>query len=749
MANTLSKGRLLLVTSLVMALLSYPLGSQAGSQNESPIQIQSLSTSIVGLSFDVDIQAEPYSQLEIKIEKPSKQELVFQAISDNKGQAQLTIDPFHLQEAGNYEIEARNISENGSFGFTQAFYLYTGSLDTNSQVTVQKSVGAIGETLLLEVQLTDQYKNPIEGHVLKAITSSETVGIYSSEFASDKNGEMEFFITGYEAGISEITLFDSSANKSLVNTPKVAFTDESGFKEVGGHTYQSQSVYLSAESGAINGFRIEGLESGSMLGENTSVSVTAIDESGITVTDYTGTIRFSSTDSGASLPSDYNFLAEDQGTHDFDLSFKFISPGEQSLSVTDINQSSIQSEDDFEVLSDSEINFDSDFVSNEYNREGDFELLSPSSGTYSSSSLVIQGEASYGFSAIIYLNDEMIDHTDVTFEEDFEFDLKDIPDGDHELYVEIAELYIEDEDSELVVISVSETSSIVDLSIDTTAPELFSIETSPAREFSPGESFMIEVLSESDLDEVSIILNGQVTQMDEASTSGKYEALLIAPTDLGDYGVDVFLMDTLGNEVQYRDQLILTVSQSTDTSDSGNTGDSENPDTTDNSLNSSTSDTTTLSKDALPETITGLTATPSEQAVILSWESAESANAIAYYRVYYGPSSDSLFAISDTFDSSTSWIITNLVGDQIYYFSVSAIDIQGNEGEQSNVSLGIPTPGPETTIEIPMGGDDVPLLTDTSNLPNKVPETGAGSMGILGISFLSSGAYCRLRKKRN
>src|SRR5439155_663711 len=52
-------------------------------------------------------------------------------------------------------------------------------------------------------------------------------------------------------------------------------------------------------------------------GVSLSVTVTAQDVFANTATAYTGTVHFTSTDGQVSLPTDYTFLAADNGTHTF------------------------------------------------------------------------------------------------------------------------------------------------------------------------------------------------------------------------------------------------------------------------------------------------------------------------------------------------------------------------------------------------------------------------------------------------
>jgi plastocyanin len=71
------------------------------------------------------------------------------------------------------------------------------------------------------------------------------------------------------------------------------------------------------------------------------VTVTAVDANGNTVTGYTGTVGFSSTDSSAVLPAHYTFTSSDQGTHMFSGGVTLVTPGSQTLTVQDAANASI------------------------------------------------------------------------------------------------------------------------------------------------------------------------------------------------------------------------------------------------------------------------------------------------------------------------------------------------------------------------------------------------------------------------
>ncbi len=74
-------------------------------------------------------------------------------------------------------------------------------------------------------------------------------------------------------------------------------------------------------------------------GSAMTVTVRALDAFGNAATSYTGTVHFSSTDSSATLPSDYTFIGGGQGTHVFTSGVTLATSGSQQLTATDSGNS--------------------------------------------------------------------------------------------------------------------------------------------------------------------------------------------------------------------------------------------------------------------------------------------------------------------------------------------------------------------------------------------------------------------------
>ncbi len=96
---------------------------------------------------------------------------------------------------------------------------------------------------------------------------------------------------------------------------------------------------LTVTPGAAASFAVTGYPSPTMAGTSHTFTVTVTDSSANTITAYTGTIHFTSTDTQAALPTDYPFQASDNGSHTFTATLK--TSGTQSLTAIDTTAPSL------------------------------------------------------------------------------------------------------------------------------------------------------------------------------------------------------------------------------------------------------------------------------------------------------------------------------------------------------------------------------------------------------------------------
>jgi hypothetical protein len=452
---------------------------------------------------------------------------------------------------------------------------------------------------------------------------------------------------------------------------------------------------------------IEDLETEANTGKTLNFTVTAYDDDNNVATDYTGTVRFSSSDSNANLPDDYEFEAEDQGTHTFSLSLSFNTTGTQTLSVTDIDDTDIEGTIEVTVSSSGT---GSSTSSGDDSDSGDsdeaFVVYTPTSGTYSSDSLSFTGKATYGLTVEINDNGTSIGSTAVKADGSFSYTATHLEDGEHSYTVSTT-----DEDG-----TVEETSDAIDVTIDTAGPEIDNLEIEPEGSIPAGDTFTVTIYTEKNLPEVSILFNNELFDLTEdVLIQGMYQGTMVAPEEIGEYEVDVILVDDVGNEASYNAAGTVEIIENTDDTDS----------TTDE-----LADEDSLERETIPGPVQGLEAVEGDGRVTLSWEapcemvsaeeeddetseteslddeecaseektdsdsdSTESQDEseaedeletlIDHYRIYYGPDPELMYSYDDTLDSSTTWYVDDLDNETPYYFKVVAITTEDIEGEES------------------------------------------------------------------
>jgi hypothetical protein len=169
------------------------------------------------------------------------------------------------------------------------------------------------------------------------LASGQTLTVYS--IARDQynnfieNAAARWALTLRSGNVVDDDLVASSDNKAAVFTAR----------SVGAAAIHAESGSLtSIDSGLISvtpKLSVSGYPSPSSAGTVGSFTVTAQDASGTTVTGYTGTVHFGSTDAQAVLPANDTFASGDNGTKTFSITLK--TTGSQSITVTDTVTASI------------------------------------------------------------------------------------------------------------------------------------------------------------------------------------------------------------------------------------------------------------------------------------------------------------------------------------------------------------------------------------------------------------------------
>ena len=559
---------------------------------------------VAGYGTLIKISNAPSNQdIEIVVEKPDKSKVSLQATTDQYGKAKLDLEGFYTKKAGQYKVSTHLSEEN--HGVTESFRVYADKVSaTRSTMEINRqTANANGNDYVeLKTYLKDQYNNPIPGHSIQLLSSRLTDEIVriSPQGYTDEQGMLLYHLYSKKAGISTFLGHDSTENITLNDRARIVFYEPiSQTQAQGGH-----KVYLAAaNSGPVSNLKFEDIPESVKVGQTLNFTVSAYDDNGNIATDYTGLVRFSASDGNAGLPNDYQFEAEDQGSHTFSLSLSLQTTGTQTLTVTDINDTDVYGELDVEVTNkttgqSSTTNQNTPGGQN-VSGSGEFDLFTPAPGTYSNNSLSFTGEAEYGLTIQILDNGQILGSTDVKPDGSFTYTATSLGEGQHVFFLKLI-------DSEN---NLQDSSAEINVIIDTDAPELDQIEVSPEGGVPAGTLFSITAYTEPNLPKMSIILNNGIFEMTEDSlVDGVYKVSLTSPRETGEYRIDALLVDELGNEVVYNDALRLTVIENT------------NPD----EITPEEEEIITEETDSeLPGKVTGVQAIAEDGQVTLSWEAPQ------------------------------------------------------------------------------------------------------------------------------
>ena len=169
----------------------------------------------------------------------------------------------------------------------------------------------------------DPYGNIATGYTgTVQLTSSDAQAQLPSNitFTAGNLGTATASVALGTAGVQSITATDTSASGVTGNESGIIVQPNSVA------TLQVTSFPSPAGAGAANNF-----------------AVTATDSFGNVISDYTGTVSFTSSDPNATLPASYTFTSADAGTHQF--SATLVTAGTQNVKATDTANSKVTGSD--------------------------------------------------------------------------------------------------------------------------------------------------------------------------------------------------------------------------------------------------------------------------------------------------------------------------------------------------------------------------------------------------------------------
>jgi len=633
-----------------------------------------------------------------EVTNPDGETTQLSAISNSEGVAQTELSDYYTRKAGNYSVSAK-LENNVFYGNLNSFTVYPGELSqTVSTLSPgEQIVRSYLDQSQITVKLSDDYENPIEGHLVKLISSSDMDVIESDSDFTDSSGEIVFNVSSESVGTVSYSAYDVTADEVLLSRAKVVYFDSNDYIFVNDVPEGYQFAATGNSSSAVDSFEFEDVPSSIGVGESITFDLSAKDAFDQVVTGYDGTVRFSVVSDNsfyANLPEDYIFTVQDLGSHTFSLAMSFQQAGTYSIEARDMDSVDVYGEYDFVVTDEGS------------GQSGGVNISNPVSGTYSNNIQVISGTATAGSALKIFDNDIEIASLVADAFGAFSYTTGALSDGAHDFYVATVN----------EVGTITGTSETVSVMIDTSGPQVSQVVLEPSSAVDPGAIVTVKLYTPDDLSQAAILFQGNIYETVK-SADGYYQGSFAAPIEFGEYPVDFVVVDQLGNESNLENQAVVSVGL-------------------------------LPAGDVVLGDVSGLTADSSDRRVTLEWDPVlSSTNDIANYRVYYGLSPNQLTEAVDTFTASTTWYVPNLKNEVEYYFAVIAVDSAGDVSEHfSNIVSTVPGPDVVDVVspEVTMGTAGSEALEDMERDPS---EAGPEIMWLV-LCSLMGGAFYTFSVKR-
>lgn len=661
----------------------------------------------------------PNKPIEFAVKKPNGVEIKLSVNSGENGIAEFDLYDYHTKQAGTYYVSAK--LENGVTGKTNAFYVFPDEVsEIISEVQPSKLLATSNgiDKIYLTIKLKDKHGNPIKGHEIEVVSSrsEDKVQLISKDRFTNESGEILYSISSAQEGLSIYSFLDTTSNTVLQKRLEIAYKLPS---DVGGFIPLAY-----AAAGEVSNFVFSDFPSNITANADTKFTLTAVDSEGNTVPNYSGTVHFSADGTNsiyASLPQDYTFDVDiDAGSRTFSgiQSLNFAQEGVYKVVATDLGNFTIRGETQVTVGAGSSSTTTTTSTSTSGN---ELRITSPTSGTYSSSELVINGTAPLvGAKIQIFDNDSNIGSAEVQSDNTFSYRPSFIIDGPHKFFVVM-------EDAGGTVLG---TSSEVSINIDTIPPSVKSMKFSPSSGIKPGDIIDIIVTVDEPVFQGAVVFNVDIAELEvDSKDPAKYTASIMAPEEAGDYPVDVILVDELGNEGAYEDVAVLSVNADGDATIAGEEIEEEEEEEP-------------AKVNQAPSDVFGVKAVSSDSKVTLSWQPSTDDSQVVKYKVYYGLAPANLVQYVETFDNRTTWYIPDLKNGNEYFFSIVAIDDEDLESQNMS-SIVSSIPFSSTPVFVPAQPEQ-PIVRPAAPVMHA---TGPEELWFILLSMVLAQLYFKFKKK--
>lgn len=530
---------------------------------------------VVGVTTDISATGlTPNASVNIVIEPPQSPAMVLPQQVPATGDLEAALAGSDLQRAGVYRIRIEDAVSNQTLAGPANLEVLPGQLSiTRSGITTAKRTLLPNGTdeVTVSVTLQDQYGNPLEGRPVALISPRNEDRVYTLEEETNTYGTQEFSVSTTVPGDIVLRAMDLLTNQMLSTSLTLTAENPAPIGNASYYPsanqayyppanqqyypvpqaqyypapqqafYPSSNSYLGAQLVSfetIDGFELTAPTSANANEEIQKITLRAVDRNGRTVENYTGTVRFTSTDPLAILPNfgEYTFKNRDQGSKEFPLVVKFGTSGEQMILAEDINDPRISG--DATIL----VQGGGTQVSG-----GNIEITSHVSGdTVGGESFTLTGKAPPLINVQVMggLRD-VITGT----EQDGTFSV-DVPLSQTKTEIEIR---IIDEQNRF-------QSDPLTLFVDNAAPEVSNILFRPEQP-QANEQTLISFVSEENLPKATFTIRDELTGetqeislLENAASSGTYQGFFTAPS-AGTYQPSITAEDLAGNATEVRQTL--------------------------------------------------------------------------------------------------------------------------------------------------------------------------------------------------
>lgn len=585
--------------------------------------------SIAGLGLDVGISgADANTRIELSMETPEGAQESFIAQTDKQGKAAFAIPGRSTETAGAYQLHATTSADAASATvdiapetmdpWTSVVEAWNPFIEANGRDDAE-----------VTVTLRDKFGNVLPGRPVAVVSSRSEDEVIALTTQTNDKGEQHFSFTTVEPGTAQLRAVDLLSGNTIVESAQIS----AGGRAVGGD-YEEDNMQTTASTSnggqrfyyaqATSSFDvIDHLEITAPLqmrtGEETQkFTVRAVDRNGVTVEDYAGTVRFSSTDPNATFPSSYTFKSRDLGEKSFALALKFASNGEHTFRAEDANDPSIVGEVMISVGGNTGSG-----------NSGNIQVTSHTDGGFVNSLDIVVAGQGPKFANLIVMGGETDSYGTTDANGNFSVPIT--------LSINQRDFTIRVRDD-----AGRNDSGPIHLILDQEKPLIGTIVFAPENPFA-GEQVLVVMQSEVGLARVVMHIADRTTGIpdevvltENPAAPGSYQGFFTAP-EADMYQPTLIATDGAGNTEEVRT-------------------------------------TFTVGAEGLP-IVQNLRGSPRVDGVELQWDSVP--GDISAYRIYVGDSADNFLYTLDTERITTKVTVKGLSSGKTYFFAVTAL--QGNQ----------------------------------------------------------------------